>query len=330
VNSFVDEATIEVRSGDGGRGAVSFRREKYVPRGGPDGGDGGKGGDVIFEVRENLKTLSHLKQKRIYRAENGAPGGSRKKHGKDGADVHVYVPPGTLIRNIETGNIVRDLMSKDEKWTYLRGGEGGKGNRAFANSVRQAPKFSKPGYPGKHRRLQIELKLIADLGLVGLPNAGKSTLLSVLTNANPKIASYPFTTRSPILGVLRYPDREAVIADIPGIIEGASTGAGLGFGFLRHISRTKLLVLVIDLSSDDCLDTPVKLLAELDSFDAVLAKRTRILVGNKMDIPGTDKNLDLLTRSYPEEKVFGISALKDLGLAELKEELFEMIASLAE
>jgi GTP-binding protein len=228
--AFLDETTIEVSSGHGGRGAVSFRREKYVPKGGPDGGDGGRGGDVVFEVRASLKTLSHLAFKRSFHAEDGQPGQKRKRHGKDGKPVVIGVPPGTIIRSAEDNRIVKDLVEPGS-WIFLKGGKGGKGNTHFATSVRQAPRFAQPGLPGESISLRLELSLIADIGFVGKPNAGKSTLLSVLTEAQPKIGAYPFTTKAPNLGVMREQYKEVVLADIPGLIEGASRGSVSGFVF---------------------------------------------------------------------------------------------------
>jgi GTP-binding protein len=319
VNSFVDEAKIEVKSGDGGNGAVSFRREKYVPRGGPDGGDGGNGGDVVFVVKRNLKTLSHLKLKQHYRAENGAHGGSRQKHGKSGAHVCIGVPPGSLIRDPDSGMVLRDLNLPDERWIFLKGGVGGKGNRLFATPTRRAPRFAKPGAPGQVRRVVVELNLIADIGLVGLPNAGKSTLLSRLSRARPKVGDYPFTTREPHLGVLRFRDRELTIADIPGIIEGAASGAGLGLKFLKHISRTSLLMLLIDLHAPDCLSAPTILLNELRAYSTELAQKRRMLVGNKIDLPGSEEAFQKLKEEHPEEATVGISALHRSGLESLKD-----------
>jgi GTP-binding protein len=318
VKSFVDEAQIEVRSGDGGSGAVSFRREKYVPRGGPDGGDGGKGGDVVFVVRGNLKTLSHLRKRRIYRAGDGNPGGPRQKHGRDGTDATIYVPPGTIIRDSTSGAIMKDLTDRDQMWVCLKGGKGGGGNRNFATSVRRAPKFAKPGGNGETRTLQIELNLIADIGLVGLPNSGKSTLLSRLTNARPAIADYPFTTTAPNLGVLNLFDREIIIADIPGILEGASTGVGLGLRFLKHIARTRLLAFVIDLAEEHFSETPRKLFGELASYDRDLQAKRRILIGNKIDLLATKVRVEELKREYSTETVFGVSALEGIGLGDLK------------
>jgi GTP-binding protein len=324
VISFVDEAQIEVRSGNGGNGAVSFRREKYIPRGGPDGGDGGRGGNVVFIVKRNLKTLSHLKRKQYYKAENGANGGPRQKHGRDGSDVCIYVPLGTLIREAKTRVVLKDLQTHNESWIFLEGGAGGKGNRVFATPTRRAPRFAKPGKLGQMRRVTVELNLIADVGLVGLPNAGKSTLLSRLTNAKPKIGSYPFTTGAPYLGVLRFEDSEITIADIPGIIKGASSGAGLGLSFLKHISRTSLLILLIDLSAPSFLGTPEILLEELECYGHDMLQKRRIVVGNKMDVAGSEEKLNQLRDKHPEETVYGISALRGDGLDILKGALADL------
>ena len=284
MNGFVDETTIVVSSGSGGNGAVSFRREKFIPRGGPDGGDGGKGGDVIFVVRSNLKTLSNLKLKRVFKAVNGGRGAGQKMHGKDGADILIPVPPGTVLRDPETGDSCADLTRDGDTFVFLRGGKGGKGNSHYATAVNQAPRYAQKGIEGQTRELRAELHLIADIGLVGMPNAGKSTLLSVITNAHPQIADYPFTTRTPHLGLLRLPERDVILADIPGIIEGASQGRGLGLRFLRHIERCAALLFLVDLSSADCPGTVRLLEAELATYAGSLADRPRILVGTKLDI----------------------------------------------
>ncbi len=324
MNSFVDETRIEVRSGNGGNGAVSFRREKYVPRGGPDGGDGGKGGDVVFVVEGNLKTLSHLKQKRYFYADAGRPGAGRKKHGKNGKDIRIFVPPGTLVRDSRTGRLRQDLKEAGREWVFLKGGPGGAGNKNFATSRRQAPRFAKPGQPGESRRLIIELNLIADVGLVGLPNAGKSTLLSKITNASPRIAAFPFTTTIPNLGVLRYFDRELIIADIPGIIKGASSGVGLGFRFLKHISRTGILAFLVDLSAPGYLSAVAVLETELGTYAPELMRKERLVVGTKLDIDGTAENLERLSSSLPDDSVFGISAVTGSGLERLEQALSEI------
>jgi len=317
VNGFVDETTIVVTSGSGGDGAVSFRREKYVPRGGPDGGDGGKGGDVIFAVRANLKTLSHLKLKRHYRAGNGGRGAGQKMHGKDGADVTVPVPPGTLLRDPQSGDVIADLTRDQEQLVWLRGGRGGKGNSHYATSVNQAPRYAQKGIEGETRELKAELHLIADVGLVGMPNAGKSTLLSVLTNAHPLIGSYPFTTRTPNLGLLRLPERDVILADIPGIIEGASRGRGLGLKFLRHIERCAALLYLVDLSQGDG-EAAVKLLeSELSTYSPALAGRPRVIVGTKRDLAESEPGAEALAKSFPAGEFVAISAVTRSGLSEL-------------
>ena len=298
MDGFVDETTIVVSSGSGGDGAVSFRREKYVPRGGPDGGDGGKGGDVVFTVKQNLKTLSHLKQKRNFKAGNGGRGMGQRMHGKDGDDAIVTVPPGTMLRDPETGAPVADLTRDGETFVYLRGGRGGKGNSHYATSINQAPRYAQKGIEGELRELKAELHLIADIGLVGMPNAGKSTLLSVLTNAHPAIGDYPFTTRTPNLGLLRLPERDVILADIPGIIEGASHGRGLGLKFLRHIERCAALLFLVDLSSPDCPGTVRLLEAELETYSHALASRPRLVVGTKMELPESTEGHAALSAAH--------------------------------
>ena len=280
---FADETYIDVSSGKGGDGCVSFRREKYVPKGGPDGGNGGKGGDVVFVVRSNLKTLAHLKIQRVFKAEKGEQGKGEKRNGRNGRDVEIHVPPGTLVKDPQTGAVIKDLTDCTS-WVFLKGGRGGRGNTHFATSVRQVPRFAQPGEPGEERRIHLELNIIADLGLVGFPNAGKSTLLSVLTNAKPKIADYPFTTKIPHLGVMEYAGVEMVMADIPGIIEGASGGAGMGIKFLKHIARTKALIFCIDLSQEKPEQNFHILKEELFSFLPALLDKPRIILGTKMDI----------------------------------------------
>ena len=308
MNGFVDETTIVVSSGSGGDGAVSFRREKYVPRGGPDGGDGGKGGDVVFAVRQNLKTLSHLKLRRNYKAGDGGRGMGQRMHGKDGGDVVVPVPPGTVLRDPGTGAPVADLTHDGESFLYLRGGRGGKGNSHYATSINQAPRYAQKGIEGETRELKAELHLIADIGLVGMPNAGKSTLLSVLTNARPLIADYPFTTRTPNLGLLRLPERDIILADIPGIIEGASHGRGLGLKFLRHVERCAALLFLVDLSSPDCPGTVRLLEAELETYSRSLASRPRLVVGTKLDLPESTAGHAALSDAFPGEGFVAVSS----------------------
>jgi GTP-binding protein len=324
---FVDETTIEVASGHGGAGAVSFRREKYVPRGGPDGGDGGKGGDVVFVVRRNLRTLTSLKFQRSFKAEDGAGGRGARRHGRDGRSVVIPVPPGTIIRDADSRTILKDLGEEGE-WTFLRGGRGGQGNSRFSTSRRQTPRFAQPGEEGSTARILIELQLIADVGFVGFPNAGKSTLLSVLTNATPQIGNWPFTTRQPNLGVLRNDQGELVLADIPGIIEGASHGAGLGLRFLKHVLRTKALLVLIDFSEDTAFTALPVLMRELETYDAGLAARRRIIVGTKMDILGAETRLEEY-RAGAGEEVLGISAATHLGIDALVARMFAVVGCTA-
>ncbi len=324
MNGFVDETVIHVSSGSGGNGAVSFRREKYVPKGGPDGGDGGKGGDVVFDVRPNLKTLAHLRQKPHFAAENGKHGSGNKRHGRDGRDVRIPVPPGTILSDRESGELIADLKNSGDEFVLFRGGKGGRGNSNFATSTRQTPRFAEEGRPGESRDLKVELHLIADVGIVGLPNAGKSTLLSVLTSAHPLIGDYPFTTKTPNLGLLRLSGMELVLADIPGIIEGASIGRGLGLKFLKHIERCAALLYLVDLSSDNGDETVRVLEKELAGYSPTLAAKPRLLVGAKLDLAGARERLEALAASFHEEKVMGVSAFSREGLDTLAKTLLEL------
>ncbi|UCF98720.1 MAG: GTPase ObgE [Spirochaetaceae bacterium] len=324
---FVDETVIEVCSGNGGNGAVHFRREKYIPRGGPDGGDGGDGGDVLFIVRNNLKTLSHLKMKRSFRAEHGSPGAGQRKSGRRGRDVEIPVPPGTLIKDADTGSLLQDMASREEPWLFARGGRGGRGNWHYRSSTRQAPRFAESGTKGSGRRLLVELALIADVGLVGKPNAGKSTLLSVLTNSRPKIGAYPFTTKIPNIGVCTVHDRDFVLADIPGIIEGASRGAGLGLQFLKHISRTNLILFLIDLQDQDPEDSYHMLEEELRSYSTDLTHKPRLVVGTKMDLAGSTDKLSELKAALEDQTCLGISAVSGYGMTVLRQMLLEKLAA---
>ena len=284
---FQDSAKIFIQSGNGGDGHVSFRRELFVPAGGPDGGDGGRGGDIIFEVYDGLNTLVDFRHKRKYTAENGQPGGKRRCHGADGADLVIRVPEGTVIRDDETGKVIADMSGGNRRMVILHGGKGGIGNMHFATATMQAPNYAKPGQPGKGLFVRLELKVIADVGLVGFPNVGKSTLLSRVSNAKPEIANYHFTTLSPHLGVVDVADGEGfVMADLPGLIEGASEGVGLGYDFLKHVERTKVLVHVVDAASvegRDPVDDVKKIMEELAKYDASLLSRPQLIAANKID-----------------------------------------------
>jgi GTPase len=321
VRGFVDETVIHLSSGRGGAGAISFRREKYIPRGGPDGGDGGKGGDVVFVVRGNLRTLSHLRGTRTFKGENGHPGSGKKRHGKNGQDVIIRVPPGTLLRDVETGRLLKDFKAGDEPWAPLRGGQGGRGNWYFRGPVRRAPRFAQPGESGRTMSARVELNLIADAGFVGKPNAGKSTLLSVLTAARPRVAAYPFTTLVPYLGVMFDGEAEVVLADIPGIIEGASEGAGLGIQFLKHISRSAVLVYLTDASEEDCVEAVAMLRGEVGRFSEELARKQSIVVATKLDVAGAEERVRALEERLAPEPVLGISAVTGRGIPELRARL---------
>lgn len=315
---FTDETVIKVDSGHGGGGSVSFRREKYVPKGGPDGGDGGKGGDVVFEVKENLRTLAHLATKSALKAQNGEKGHGRRKHGRDGDDLVIEVPPGTIIRDAETGEFIKDLTGEENRWVFLRGGKGGKGNWHFRSSTRQAPRYAQSGIPGESRELRIELRIIADIGFVGFPNAGKSSLLNHLTNAHAKVAGYPFTTKIPNLGVFSSNERLITLADIPGIIEGASEGAGLGLTFLRHIARTSGIAYLIDVHGQDFLHAYEKLCYELGSYSEDLIQKPEIVIATKMDLPGSQQRLQELKETLKGKDVIGLSVFTGEGLQDVR------------
>lgn len=321
---FSDETYIDVASGNGGNGCVSFRREKYIPKGGPDGGDGGRGGDVIFVVRNNLRTLAHLKQVRTYRAENGRNGMGDRCFGRDGADIEIPVPPGTVIKDAQTGEIIKDLTGLD-RWVFLTGGRGGQGNWHFKSSTRQAPRFAQPGAKGVELRVGIELLVIADIGFVGFPNAGKSSLLNNLTNARTKVAGYPFTTKIPQLGMFRYGDHDIVLADIPGIIEGASQGAGMGFKFLRHISRTVGLAFLIDLTDERFESAYVTLCEELRSYAPSLLEKGQVVIGTKIDEPEAKERLLQLRQQQPELNILGLSNITGEGLDDVKKAFIHLV-----
>jgi GTP-binding protein len=325
MSAFVDETRLEVRSGDGGSGSASFRREKYVPRGGPDGGDGGKGGDVIFVTSRNLATLAHIRRKNSFKAEHGEPGRGRKMHGRNGENLIIQVPPGTIVTDAQTGQILHDFPkdTEGEEWTCLVGGRGGLGNWHFRSSRNQSPTYAQDGTPGTSLEIGLELALIADIGLVGKPSAGKSSLINALTAANSKVGAYPFTTKVPHLGVLRRGDQEVVIADIPGLIEGASDGAGLGHKFLRHVSRSGSLVYMTDLGDDDPVGAVALLEEELRKYDYHLTEKRRMIVGSKTDLDENGEKLSALISGYPDDKVLGISIYSREGLDQLIELFIE-------
>ena len=330
---FIDHSKIYVKAGDGGPGCVSFHTEKFVTNGGPDGGDGGKGGDVIFYAAAKLTTLQSFRFKHKFVAPDGGKGMNRKMYGRGGEDLRIAVPVGTVIKDLNTGKIIADFTEDKQEVIVAKGGKGGLGNMHYANSVRQAPQFARVGVPGEEKDLYIELKLIADVGLVGFPNAGKSTLLSVMTKAKPKIADYPFTTLEPVLGVVQDFDTSFVIADIPGIIENAHEGAGLGHDFLRHIERTRLLIHVVDVSATDGRDPIDDFNAindELVQFNPDLAARPQVVVANKCDA-ASDEEIEMFineVKSQGFEDVFVISAAARIGIQELTDKVTELVSKL--
>ena len=337
---FADKAKVYVRSGKGGDGHVSFRREKYVPNGGPDGGDGGHGGDVIFEVDEGLNTLIDFRHIRKYRAEDGQEGGKKNCRGKDGNDIIIKVPEGTVIKEAESGQVITDMSGENKRVILLKGGKGGNGNQHYATSTMQAPKYAQPGQPAQELELLLELKVIADVGLVGFPNVGKSTFLSRVTNAKPKIANYHFTTLNPNLGVV---DLEGtggfVIADIPGLIEGASEGIGLGHEFLRHIERTKVIIHIVDaagIEGRDPVEDIYTINKELEAYNPDIAKRPQVIAANKIDAMYTDDEGNNALQAIQKEfepkgiMVYPISAVSGQGLKELLYKVNEMLESIGE
>ncbi|HOD69879.1 MAG: GTPase ObgE [Deltaproteobacteria bacterium ADurb.BinA179] len=327
---FIDESKIYVQAGNGGNGCCSFRREKYVPKGGPDGGDGGRGGDVIVEASTRVHTLLDQRYHPHYKAERGQHGKGKNCTGRSGRDLVITVPVGTIIRDAQTGDIVADLVKEGQSAVIARGGSGGRGNARFATPTLQAPRYCEPGEPGEVKEFVLELKLLADVGLVGFPNAGKSTLISRVSSARPKIADYPFTTLTPNLGMVRWKDRDFVMADIPGIIEGAHTGVGLGLRFLRHIERTRIILYLIDLSPDterDPRDEFTVLRRELQAYSPELVERKQLVVLNKCDLPEARQRAGEVVafvkdRGYP---CFTASAASGEGLAEIQDEIIRIL-----
>ena len=319
--NFIDEATITVFSGKGGAGCVSFRREKFIPKGGPDGGDGGKGGDVILEVSPRLTTLFHFKRLKLLRAQDGWPGAGRSKSGRNGENLTVQAPPGTMVYDAKTDTLLEDLMHMGQQMIVAQGGRGGQGNARFKSATNRTPRFAQPGEPGQTRQIRLELKLLADVGIIGLPNVGKSTLITKISSARPKIAGYPFTTLTPNLGVVAIDDATTfVVADIPGLIEGAHTGAGLGTQFLRHIERTRLLVHLVDAAAIDPenpLDALNVINNELARYSPVLAEKIQIVVLNKMDLPEAETNAATFEKALQPKSLLPISAATGQGARQL-------------
>jgi GTP-binding protein len=328
---FIDEAKIFVRAGDGGRGCVSFRREKYVPKGGPDGGDGGKGGDVVLVADRNLSTLLDFRYKRRYAAERGEHGRGSDQKGRDGQDCVIRVPVGTIVRLADSGELLIDLVTHEQRFVAARGGRGGRGNAHFTSPTKQAPRYAEPGEPGEARWLALELKLLADVGLIGLPNAGKSTLLSRLSAARPKIAPYPFTTLAPQLGIARlHDDRACVVADIPGLIEGAHEGKGLGHRFLRHIERTRLLLHLVDMTVEDgpmAVTNFEAVQRELVMYRPALAHKPQLVVATKIDIPSAKPVWEFFQSAMTIRglQVWAVSAVTGQGIGTLLDELHKAL-----
>jgi GTP-binding protein len=327
---FIDYSKIYVKAGDGGNGAVAFRREKYVPKGGPSGGNGGDGGSIIFQADSNKNTLIDFKYKRNYKAGNGNKGEKSLKDGKNGEDIIIKVPVGTIIKDESSNKVLADLDEDNKSFLLLKGGKGGKGNSNFATSTNQAPRYAESGKEGGELNLILELKLIADVGLVGFPNAGKSTLISTISAAKPKIADYPFTTLEPVLGIVNYKDYKSfVVADIPGIIEGAHEGKGLGHRFLRHIERTKILLILIDVSEENYQEQFDTILSELHNFSDKLAEKEKIVAFSKIDLLDEELMAEVKIRklkSY-DGKIFFFSAAANTGIKTILDELWNRIQS---
>ena len=331
--SFIDKAKIKVISGAGGNGALAWRREKYVDKGGPAGGDGGCGGDVYFVATDDMSTLLDFTHKSVYKAQRGENGKNKNCHGKNGEDLYINMPTGVVVRDLKTNNLIADLNKNGKTVLIAKGGRGGRGNARFATPQRKAPQFCEPGEPAIERELELELKLIADVGLVGMPNAGKSSLISVVSAAKPKVADYPFTTLVPNLGVVKKPQGDGfVIADIPGLIEGASDGLGLGHEFLRHVQRCKLLIHVVDISREDSFENFEKINKELEKFDSELAKRKQIIVLNKLDLVDFEHAIDIknefIKKFNIKDEVFLISTATKQGIKELLNHIYSIIDSI--
>lgn len=326
---FIDRVKITLVAGNGGNGVVAWRREKYIPKGGPSGGNGGKGGSIIFKADANVFSLEDYRNKRILKAENGKSGGRNNQQGKTAKDLVLKVPCGTLVKDAETGEILHDFTTHDEEWSACKGGRGGRGNDSFKTPTNQAPNYCTPGSEGESRKVELELKLIADVGLVGFPNAGKSTLIAALTHVRVKIAAYPFTTLQPNLGYIETEDyKRILIADIPGIIEGAHRNRGLGFEFLRHIERTKLLIFLMDASGIDGrnpMDDYRVLRQEIEAYNPEMLTRPYLVVLNKCDTEESHENIKLFKADYPREKAYVISALSGEGLPQLRNAIEKMM-----
>ncbi|MEN3027029.1 MAG: GTPase ObgE [Chlorobiota bacterium] len=323
---FVDTATIHVKAGDGGRGAVSFRREKYVPKGGPDGGNGGKGGDVVLVADPHLSTLLDYRYRHSYAAENGHHGEGSNRTGRSGTDLVLRVPCGTLVYDAVTGELLGDLSEPGQRLVVARGGRGGRGNAAFASPTNRSPRIAEPGQPGEERTLRLELKLLADVGLVGFPNVGKSTLLATISAARPKIADYPFTTLSPVLGIVRLgPGQSFVVADIPGLIEGAHQGRGLGLQFLRHIERTRVLVFLIESTSETPQQDYATLLSELQHYSPELLYKARIVCLSKADLLSAEQRRRLQHLRFDGEPPLFLSAVTGEGIQQLLYRLWDIL-----
>jgi len=326
---FIDETVITLQAGNGGAGCVSFRRERFIPRGGPDGGDGGKGGDIIIVATAKKRTFYHFQHKKLFKSQKGTYGQGSNKKGKDGQKLILEVPVGTIIRDADTEEVIKDLRCDGESFVLAAGGRGGQGNARFKTSKNRTPRFAQPGEPGEALTVKLDLKLLADVGIIGLPNAGKSTLISSISSAHPKIGNYPFTTLYPVLGVVQTGWGEPfIMADIPGLVEGAHKGVGLGIKFLKHIERTRILVHIIDAAAidpDNPLSSYKTICNELAEYDTVLAKKSQIVVLNKLDLPGAPVNADIFREALENKTVVSISSATGAGIDELKSEIVQLL-----